>query len=86
MYQKLMNSVAKMQAASSEERQRRDEKKSPPITAKILHHISSRLVTLMHEVSESGGSEEDHRLNPRSKVRGSNSTSAVLNFRGTQLP
>merc|ERR1719373_985819 len=33
-----------------------EAKRSPPIAAKILHHISSRLVTLMHEVSGSDNS------------------------------
>jgi len=63
MYQKLMNSVAKMQQ-SSEDR-RAEEKRSPPITAKILHHISSRLITLMHEVSGSENSSVVSRSDSR---------------------
>jgi len=56
MYQKLMNSVAKMQQSHEEQKKENEAKKSPAIAAKILHHISSRLVTLMHEVSGSDNS------------------------------
>ena len=56
MYQKLMNSVAKMQQSQEEQKKESEAKRSPPIAAKILHHISSRLVTLMHEVSGSDNS------------------------------
>ena len=58
MYQKLMTSIAKMQHSQQEEAKVKvtEAKKSPPIAAKILHHISSRLVTLMHEVSASDNS------------------------------
>merc|ERR1719282_1805546 len=61
MYQKLMTSISKMhhsQQSQQEEAKVKDNeaKKSPPIAAKILHHISSRLVTLMHEVSASDNS------------------------------
>ena len=61
MYQKLMNSVvARMQFNSSGTTSgdvappgegAANHLSSPPMAAKILHHISSRLVTLMHEVS-----------------------------------
>ena len=58
MYQKLMTSITKMQHSQQEEAAAKvnEAKKSPPIAAKILHHISSRLVTLMHEVSASDNS------------------------------
>ena len=56
MYQKLMNSVVKMQQSQEEQKKETEAKRSPPIAAKILHHISSRLVTLMHEVSGSDNS------------------------------
>ena len=58
MYQKLMTSIAKMQQSQQEEAAAKvnEAKKSPPIATKILHHISSRLVTLMHEVSASDNS------------------------------
>merc|ERR1719435_198337 len=56
MYQKLMNSVAKMQQSQEEQKKENEAKRSPAIAAKILHHISSRLVTLMHEVSGSDNS------------------------------
>merc|ERR1719350_2585814 len=56
MYQKLMNSVVKMQQSQEEQKKENEAKRSPPIAAKILHHISSRLVTLMHEVSGSDNS------------------------------
>jgi hypothetical protein len=61
MYQKLMNSVvARMQFNSSGTTSgdvappgegAANHLSSPPMAANILHHISSRLVTLMHEVS-----------------------------------
>merc|ERR550532_1565667 len=58
MYQKLMTSIAKMQQSQQEEAAAKvnEAKKSPPIATRILHHISSRLVTLMHEVSASDNS------------------------------
>ena len=58
MYQKLMTSIAKMQQSQQEEAavKANEAKKSPPIATKILHQISSRLVTLMHEVSASDNS------------------------------
>ena len=58
MYQKLMTSFAKMQQSQQEEAKVKanEAKKSPPIASKILHHISTRLVTLMHEVSASDNS------------------------------
>merc|ERR1719464_110155 len=58
MYQKLMTSISKMQQSQQEEAAAKvnEAKKSPPIATKILHHISSRLVTLMHEVSASDNS------------------------------
>jgi len=58
MYQKLMTSFAKMQQSQQEEAKVKanEAKKSPPIASKLLHHISSRLVTLMHEVSASDNS------------------------------
>merc|ERR1719211_724904 len=63
MYQKLMNSVVKMQQSQEEQKKETEAKRSPPIAAKILHHISSRLVTLMHEVSGSDNSSTDSRQN-----------------------
>merc|ERR550532_2604560 len=58
MYQKLMTSITKMQHSQQEEAAAKvnEAKKSPPIATRILHHISSRLVTLMHEVSASDNS------------------------------
>lgn len=62
MYQKLMNSVVARMQFSNESGHTTGgaaelaasavaKRSSPPLAAKILHHISSRLVTLMHEVS-----------------------------------
>ena len=49
MYQKLM---AKMQQNQLErEKERQATRKSPTVAAKVMHHISSRLVALMHEVT-----------------------------------
>ena len=58
MYQKLMNSVvARMQftnesnTADNGGDEAAKQPSSPPLAAKIMHHISARLVTLIHEVS-----------------------------------
>jgi len=59
MYQKLMNSVVARMQFNSSSGHTGDvaagatvaNLSSPPLAAKILHHISTRLVTLMHEVS-----------------------------------
>jgi synaptotagmin-like protein len=51
MYQKLMNSVVARMQFNSEGEGGAAKSSSPPLAAKIMHHISSRLVTLMHEVS-----------------------------------
>lgn len=52
VYQKLVASISKKIA---DEKPPHDEENSPPIIAKVMHHIGSRLVALMHEVSSSGG-------------------------------
>ena len=55
MYQKLM---AKMQQNQIEkEKERQATRRSPTVAAKVMHHISSRLVALMHEVT-AGSSQE----------------------------
>lgn len=55
MYQKLM---AKMQQNQTErEKERQATRRSPTVAAKVMHHISSRLVALMHEVT-AGSSQE----------------------------
>merc|ERR1719330_407944 len=69
MYQKLMNSVAKMQQSQEEQKKENEAKRSPPIAAKILHHISSRLVTLMHEVSGSDNSSTASISDSRQNLR-----------------
>lgn len=51
VYQKLVASISKKIA---DEKPIHDSANSPPIIAKVMHHIGSRLVALMHEVSSSG--------------------------------
>ncbi|KAL1513820.1 hypothetical protein ABEB36_003173 [Hypothenemus hampei] len=47
VYQKLVASFEKIATEGAES----DPKNSPPLIAKVMHHIGSRLVALMHEVS-----------------------------------
>lgn len=52
VYQKLVASFSKISnSSSSNETQQIDSKGSPPIFAKVMSHIGTRLVALMHEVS-----------------------------------
>lgn len=57
VYQKLVASFSKV--AAGEEKPPDVVGSSPPIIAKVMHHIGSRLVALMHEVS----SGESHKSN-----------------------
>ena len=57
MYQKLM---AKMQQ-NQLEKDRLAARKSPTVAAKVMHHISSRLVALMHEVTAGSSAETDQQ-------------------------
>lgn len=47
VYQKLMASISKIQ----NEKRTSSQESSPPFISKVMHHIGSRLVALMHEVS-----------------------------------
>lgn len=58
VYQKLMASFEKMTAADDNQSAHTPHS-SPPLIAKVMHHIGSRLVALMHEVS----SGESHASN-----------------------
>ena len=57
MYQKLM---AKMQQ-NQLEKDRLAARKSPTVAAKVMHHISSRLVALMHEVTAGSSQDQDQQ-------------------------
>ncbi|XP_076257661.1 bitesize isoform X3 [Rhynchophorus ferrugineus] len=57
VYQKLVASFEKM--ATEDQPQDASGPNSPPLIAKVMHHIGSRLVALMHEVS----SGESHASN-----------------------
>ena len=63
MYSKLM---AKMQQNQQEketlQKKKSAEMESPPIAAKVMHHISTRLVALMHEVTASDGNSSSASL------------------------
>jgi synaptotagmin-like protein len=63
VYQKLVASITKM---TTGEEKPVDIRNSPPIIAKVMHHIGSRLVALMHEVS-SGESMKSN--SPKPSVR-----------------
>ncbi|KAJ8946568.1 hypothetical protein NQ318_008298, partial [Aromia moschata] len=66
VYQKLVASFEKMATGDNEETQVpiSTPHNSPPLIAKVMHHIGSRLVALMHEVS----SGESHASNsPKTK-------------------
>ncbi|XP_059490758.1 uncharacterized protein LOC132205615 [Neocloeon triangulifer] len=51
VYQRLVKSLSKMSSESP-------NNNSPPLMAKVMHHIGSRLVALMHEVSAASDLQE----------------------------
>ncbi|XP_011503250.1 PREDICTED: uncharacterized protein LOC105366490 [Ceratosolen solmsi marchali] len=53
VYQKLVQSFTKMAGDNVASDTSSTPHSSPPLIAKVMHHIGSRLVALMHEVSES---------------------------------
>jgi synaptotagmin-like protein len=53
VYQKLVQSFTKMAGDNVASDASSTPHSSPPLIAKVMHHIGSRLVALMHEVSES---------------------------------
>lgn len=56
VYQKLVQSFTKMAGDNVASDASSTPHSSPPLIAKVMHHIGSRLVALMHEVSESNSS------------------------------
>lgn len=54
VYQKLVQSFTKMTGDGVSSDASSTPHSSPPLIAKVMHHIGSRLVALMHEVSEGG--------------------------------
>ncbi|KYN17542.1 Synaptotagmin-like protein 5 [Trachymyrmex cornetzi] len=54
VYQKLVQSFTKMAGDGVSSDANSTPHSSPPLIAKVMHHIGSRLVALMHEVSEGG--------------------------------
>lgn len=64
VYQKLVASLEKMATGETMNIPKLTPHNSPPLIAKVMHHIGSRLVALMHEVSSS----ESHASNsPKAK-------------------
>lgn len=64
VYQKLVASLEKMATGETTNIPKLTPHNSPPLIAKVMHHIGSRLVALMHEVS----SGESHASNsPKTK-------------------
>ncbi|XP_064212503.1 uncharacterized protein LOC664073 isoform X2 [Tribolium castaneum] len=59
VYQKLVASFEKMATGDNSDHNTYTPHNSPPLIAKVMHHIGSRLVALMHEVS----SGESHASN-----------------------
>ncbi|XP_051167427.1 uncharacterized protein LOC127285450 isoform X2 [Leptopilina boulardi] len=59
VYQKLVQSFTKMAGDTSSDASSTPHS-SPPLIAKVMHHIGSRLVALMHEVSEGGSTVQPH--------------------------
>ncbi|XP_011307516.1 uncharacterized protein [Fopius arisanus] len=64
VYQKLVQSFTKMTGEGVSSDASSTPHSSPPLIAKVMHHIGSRLVALMHEVSE-GTSTVQHHTNWR---------------------
>lgn len=64
VYQRLVASFSKLDAPSSDSSASHNN--SPPLIAKVMQHIGSRLVALMHEVSSAeGGSPKTSRYHRR---------------------
>ncbi|KAE9543231.1 hypothetical protein AGLY_003142 [Aphis glycines] len=63
VYQKLMASLRKIEVPSSDSSASRN---SPPLVTKMMQHIGSRLVALMHAVSENPGTPRASRYHRRS--------------------
>lgn len=63
VYQKLMASLRKIEVPSSDSSTSRN---SPPLVTKVMQHIGSRLVALMHAVSENPGTPRASRYHRRS--------------------
>lgn len=63
VYQKLMASLRKIDVPSSDSSASRN---SPPLVNKVMQHIGSRLVALMHAVSENPGTPRASRYYRRS--------------------
>lgn len=59
VYQKLVASFEKMASGDNEQETQKSPNSSPTLIARVMHHIGSRLVALMHEVS----SGESHASN-----------------------
>ncbi|XP_066600781.1 uncharacterized protein [Prorops nasuta] len=60
VYQKLVQSFTKMAGDGVSSDASSTSHSSPPLIAKVMHHIGSRLVALMHEVSEGGPAVQHH--------------------------
>ncbi|KAI4480563.1 hypothetical protein M0804_010116 [Polistes exclamans] len=60
VYQKLVQSFTKMAGDGVSSDTNSTPHSSPPLIAKVMHHIGSRLVALMHEVSEGGPAVQHH--------------------------
>lgn len=63
VYQKLMASLRRIDVPSSDSSASRN---SPPLVTKVMQHIGSRLVALMHAVSENPGTPRTSRYHRRS--------------------
>lgn len=63
VYQKLMASLRRIDVPSSDSSTSRN---SPPLVTKVMQHIGSRLVALMHAVSENPGTPRASRYHRRS--------------------
>jgi synaptotagmin-like protein len=63
VYQKLMASLRRIDVPSSDSSASRN---SPPLVTKVMTHIGSRLVALMHAVSENPGTPRASRYHRRS--------------------
>lgn len=61
VYQKLVASISKI----ADEKPPHDITNSPPIIAKVMHHIGTRLVALMHEVSSGESLKSNSPRQPR---------------------
>ncbi|KAK0161374.1 hypothetical protein PV327_009852 [Microctonus hyperodae] len=76
VYQKLVQSFTKMASDSVSSDTSSTPHSSPPLIAKVMHHIGSRLVALMHQVSEGNSSTSQQQQQQQQQLSSSSSSTS----------